>query len=105
MPRNSADNSLGSFNEVKALFKNYKDAKRTIRMKSSFFYGEENEIVNKTEFILSRLRDQYVFILTNTFIKENNLYWWACYFSKSKFYRLRSRAINAFLLAYRFEYE
>lgn len=101
MPRNSRNDSLASYNEAKKLFDDYRKAKRSHLISFPIFNYEENKIIKRTENILLRMRDQHKFILENTFIKENSLYWWLDYFNQTKFYRLRGQAIEAFLIAYR----
>lgn len=104
MPRNSSNNSLIKFNEIKEIFDDYLLLKRKSRFISPFARDKKSkdalESVRKLEGILSRLKEPYCSILRKTFIEQDDLYWWSASFTTTKYYRLRSLAIDSFLLAY-----
>lgn len=104
MPRNSSNNSLIKFNEIKGIFDNYLFLKRKSYSILPFSKDKKSkeaiESIKKLEGILNRLKYPYSLILRKTFIEQNDLYWWSSFFTTTKYYRLRNLAIDSFLLAY-----
>lgn len=105
MPRNSRDNSLARFEEIMTLAKTYS-------LKSKYLDPGFNNETNYSRFVISQIKhidkvmnilcEPYRTIISKTFFErdKNNLNWWAQCYSKTTFYRLRTKAINSFLLAY-----
>lgn len=105
MPRNSRNNSLGRFDEIMTLAKTYS-------LKSKYFDPEFKSKsaysrmvisqINHIDEVMNVLCEPYKTIINKTFFErdKNDLYWWAQCYPKTTFYRLRTRAIKSFLLAY-----
>jgi len=106
MPRNSRDGSYERFNEMENLAKCY-----FLRAK----YYKENKTVDadnknirqiyKIDSACNVLCDPYKTIIKNTFFEKKNLYWWEGFYSKTTYYRLRNKAIQTFLLAYKLQWK
>ena len=90
MPRNSHDNSLSRFYEVKDIAEAYF---------SSDNYNRK--LKSKTLAACKSLDEPCFTIFKNIFFENKDNNWWNTCYSKTTFYRLRSRAINSFLVAYR----
>ena len=105
MPKNSHDGSWARLQEVSSLLKfyagrqkmleNYEDLSNTKKYSWKKFF--------RLDTIYKSLADPYRMILENSFMKKNNLYWWVDYYSKTTYYRLRSKAIKSFLNMYKYE--
>lgn len=105
MPRNSRNNSLGRFEEIMLLAKTYS-------LKGKYFDPEFKSETNYAKMVISEinhidkvmdvLSEPYRTIISKTFFErdKNDLNWWAQCYPKTTFYRLRTKAINSFLLAY-----
>lgn len=101
MPRNSIDNSYERFIAVENFAKLYslKDKylkKNKLSKADKVIYKQ----ISKISKAYNVLCDPYQTILRNTFFEKKELYWWIDYYSKTTYYRLRSKAIKTFLLAY-----
>lgn len=93
MPKNSWNNSLQRYCEVKKITERYSE-------KVNNAESNKSPSVRKVEKTISLLDDPYRTVIKNTFIDCKNLYWWIDYYSKTTYYRIRNRAINAFLMVY-----
>lgn len=103
MGRNSHDGSYIRFIEMETLAKVYflrakyfkKDAE--ILTKCTNKNARKIQKINKA---CDALGDPYKTIIQNTFFDKKNLYWWEGFYSKTTYYRLRNKAIKAFLAVY-----
>ena len=106
MPKNSHDGSWDRLQEVSNLLKFYANKQKHL-LENYEDIANSNKYSWKKFFRLNKvynaLADPYRMILENTFMKKNNLYWWVDYYSKTTYYRLRSKAVKSFLNMYKYE--
>lgn len=103
MPRNSRDNSLKRIEYVRQIIKPYslKDKYRFLNSDKQSFHIKTNlKKIWKIERSFNELAEPYKTIFKKTFFETNTLYWWDSFYSKTTFYRLRNKAIKAFIIAY-----
>lgn len=106
MPRNSLDNSLARFDEISTLARIYKSKVKYehIEQETLTNYGKNNlKKIYKIDRAMNCLAEPYRTIIDNTFFDKKDLYWWIDFYSKSTYYRLRSKAIRTFLRAYSYD--
>lgn len=105
MPRNSRDNSLSKFQEIKGMAKTYslrdKYLSPTAVITTKYARNVLSQIIHINK-VMDVLCEPYRTIISKTFFEAetSNRCWWVGCYSKTTFYRLRSKAINSFLLAY-----
>lgn len=100
MPRNSHDNSLDRFMQVRNLTKTYllKPRCQYLVFKNQSNRIKRNiKIIGKIDKAWDELIEPYKTIFNNTFFETKNYDWWKGLYSKTTFYRLREQAIKEFL--------
>ena len=103
MPRNSRDNSLDRFIQVRILAKTYQLKPKYELLeyeKQSDRIKRNMRMIGRFDKALDELAEPYKTIFRNTFFKFDDLLWWNEFYSKTTFYRLRNEAIKSFLVAY-----
>lgn len=106
MPKNSRLNSLEKYNSVQKIARAYSLKEKLINMDQENLSNYSENIlkkINKVDKVFSILAEPYKTIIKNTFFEKKELYWWDDCYSKTTFYRLRTKAINSFLLAFNYE--
>ena len=70
---------------------------------STIYLKEEKEdnyykrIKDKVDYIMSQLDEQLKVLLYNDYFSIREVNWWIYYYSKSTYYRLKNKAMDAFL--------
>lgn len=70
---------------------------------STIYLKEEKEddyykkIKSKVDYIMSQLDEQLKVLLYNDYFSAREVNWWIYYYSKSTYYRLKNKAMDAFL--------
>ena len=103
MPRNSRDNSLERFMQVRKLAKTYllKPRYQYLDLENQSIRIKRNmKTIGKIDKACAELIEPYKTIFNNTFFETKDLHWWKGFYSKTTFYRLREQAIKTFLMAY-----
>ena len=96
MAKNSSDNSYGRFNELKDISNYYRNNQKNMVSIRAF------KKIRKIDKVCNVLSDPYKTIIKKTFFEVNDLYWWVDYYSRTTYYRLRSKAIKTFLAFYKY---
>ena len=106
MGRNSHDGSYYRFVEMENIAKVYFLRAKFYKENPNLLNNEKNKDVrkiNKIDKACNVLCDPYKTIIKNTFFEKKNLYWWEGFYPKTTYYRLRDKAIQTFLLAYKLQ--
>lgn len=64
-----------------------------------------NEFLNRFDYCLSLLKDEYKNILLESYIDVTYQFWWVDFYCKSSYYRKRIKAITSFVLLFETMYE
>ena len=104
MPRNSHDGSYSRFTEMESIAKVYFLRAKYYNEGAVNLNNRNIRKINKIDKACNVLCDPYKTIIRNTFFEKKELYWWSEFYSKTTYYRLRNKAIQTFLLAYKLQW-
>ena len=88
----------------------YSKIKHIAEVRNKFLKENESSVERQKFFgifnyCLNSLKDEYKFILLNSYFNITYQFWWLDYFCKSSYYRKRFVAVNSFVALYEMIYE
>lgn len=91
-------------------YKIYSKINRIIEVRKTFLSVKQKEpkqlkFLGMFNYCLSSLKEEYIFVLQNTYFNHSYHFWWLDYYSKSSFYRKRFTAVSSFVALFEMIYE
>ena len=78
---------------------------RTLCLLSREKRVEHKKFLGMFNYCVNSMKEEYRFILMNSYIQVSYQFWWLEYYCKSSYYRKRFRAVASFLALFEMIYE
>lgn len=84
------------------IFKRYKG----IKLAETYHYIEESSkhgYIRFIDYLLNHLSEEHARLLRMEFLEDAQPFWWMEYYSRSTFYRMKTKAMNEFLICLEYQ--
>lgn len=91
-------------------YKIYSKINQLIEVRNRLLFLKEKQMedlkfLGMFNYCLNSMKEEYLFILQNSYLKRSYQFWWLDYYCKSSYYRKRFTAVSSFVSLFEMIYE